>query len=730
MKKIKILLTLIIAVALCGCNDDDEHGEKFMADTVTLNVDVILPTAIHSQWQPSIDWALENIATAQRQQSQRVKLNLRFHDEDTEDLDALAYQLTHPKADDDTCDAIIGPYHSYNAETILRYANEQRLPVVMPTCTSSELQRTNARSTNAWFLTESDVTQCEMLMAGAATLGQTDAVLVYSDDSYGQSFRDWFGYYATEQQVHLAGSGICAYTGEGTLRTFLNGAVDDCQSGRLLVCIALGRAADYERVCEQVRQWTLQQNSNGSDGPAVSVILTDTALEEQLLQKADDLWFSYGLSPTASPDYGFSQMYEARVGSQCMNGSAQMYDALTLLALGAAHQLSHSGTMLTDHMRSIVASESGQACGWDAANLARAFANVAAGRDIVLTGASGPLNFDSETHTKVLNTCYMLWQLDDVETGYRVKPLFYISTEGSSTQASTTSLWEMDKLWSQTFTDDNVNHQLPAVTDRWAVVISPSTTWSNYRHQADAFAMYQTLRHHGYDDDHIVLIVEDNLANDERNLFPGEIYVERSDAASNDPLVNDNVRKNAVVDYHFSDLRPADLASIMTGQQSDRLPHVIRPTETSNVFFFWSGHGGQHEGPLWGNETDAQYFGTARIRDIVARMDYRRMMLAIETCYSGRWGEALLGLPDVLVLTAANSQESSKADMHDAELGVYLSNAFARTFRRQINTRPAISIYDLYRELFRTTRGSHVSIYNQQQYGSVYRETMQEFLPE
>ena len=107
---------------------------------------------------------------------------------------------------------------------------------------------------------------------------------------------------------------------------------------------------------------------------------------------------------------------------------------------------------------------------------------------------------------------------------------------------------------------------------------------------------------------------------------------------------------------------------------------------------------------------------------------YRRMMFAIETCYSGKWGEALEGLPDVLALTAATAYETSKADMYDRSLGVYLSNAFARTFRRQIYQNPHIAIYDLYRELFKTTKGSHVSIYNQLNYGSVYDETMGEFL--
>jgi hypothetical protein len=83
---------------------------------------------------------------------------------------------------------------------------------------------------------------------------------------------------------------------------------------------------------------------------------------------------------------------------------------------------------------------------------------------------------------------------------------------GSSNSTSTTNIWEQAKRYQQQFDEDLiVDHKLPQAKNNWAVVISPSTTWANYRHQADAFAMYQTLRKHGYDEDHIVLIVEDNL---------------------------------------------------------------------------------------------------------------------------------------------------------------------------------------------------------------------------
>jgi glycosylphosphatidylinositol transamidase (GPIT) subunit GPI8/ABC-type branched-subunit amino acid transport system substrate-binding protein len=763
MKTIKIYLAaIILALTTAGCHNDDHDTpadpQQPAAKTTTLNIDVILPSDIQKQWQNSIDWALENIAAAQKNLGTKIDLNLRYHDEDTEDLDRLAYDLSHPAEGDDTCHAIIGPYHSSNANTILRYAGRNRLPVVMPTCTSSELQRTNARNTYAWFLTESDITQCEMMVATAASANKKNIALIYTDDTYGQSFRDWTGYYATELQCSLIAQ--IPYDGDNTDLAPLLQAIDEEHiTEDLIICYALSDIQSYSKAVNKVSDAITEHNlalfeTNPDDMIVPYALLTDVAFDTSILD-FDGFLFSHAIAPYGSPTYGFPQTYEAKFSSPAMGGYAQMYDALTIIALGAAHQAANGDRCLidgrqvayteapynaglTDHMRSVVANGKGASAGWDASGLALAFREIANGKDVAVVGATGSLTFDNETYTKILNTTYLVWTTnfdkgDDGEFHRLIKPLIYLSTKGSNTQASTTTLWQMDKQWNQQIDDITVNHNLPALTDRWAVIISPSTTWANYRHQADAFAMYQTLRSHGYDDDHIVLIVEDNLAQDSRNLYPGEIFVERDDDGNtSDLFVNDDVRLNAVVDYHFSDLTPDDIADIMLGHKSDRLPHVISPTSSSDVLFFWSGHGGSQEGPLWGNEDAAKYFGKQRIRDIVDQMNqndmYRRMMFAIETCYSGKWGEALDGLPDVLVLTAATPSETSKADMYNSKLGVYLSNAFARTFRRQIYQNPDITVYNLYRELFKTTKGSHVTLYNQQNYGSVYSETMREFL--
>ena len=102
-------------------------------------------------------------------------------------------------------------------------------------------------------------------------------------------------------------------------------------------------------------------------------------------------------------------------------------------------------------------------------------------------------------------------------------------------------------------------------------------------------------------------------------------------------------------------------------------------------------------------------------------------MLALESCYSGQWGEALTGLPDVIVLTAANAFETSKPDIYDTDMGTYLSNAFSRAFLRTVGGNPSVSISDLYYQLARTTSGSHVTLYNIEQYGSVNKSDMSDY---
>ncbi len=98
----------------------------------------------------------------------------------------------------------------------------------------------------------------------------------------------------------------------------------------------------------------------------------------------------------------------------------------------------------------------------------------------------------------------------------------------------------------------------------------------------------------------------------------------------------------------------------------------------------------------------------------------------METCYSGSIGKYCEGIPGVLFLCAASSGESSHADV--LEDGIYLSNRFTRIFRSEVEANPSISMHDLYYQLATHTTGSHAGLYNDENYGNIYRNTMKEFL--
>lgn len=750
MRHLICIIIGIVVLASCKNDDDTPVAVTPQQQVISLNVDVILPNSVWQSLQPAVSDALSAIDDAQEKCSKRIKLNLRYHDEDTDDLTKLAYALANPGKGDapsasaDTCHAIIGPWHSDNARVILNQARRQRLPVMM-SCTSAELQRTEATQTNSFFLVESDITQCEILLSSILRLGHSRVALLYSDDDYGQTYHDWFSFFATELEMEPVSDGIRSYHPGDNLDDYFKILADNAGYAPVAVIVALSHTEYYPAVLQAHQQY-VSTNLTGYAGASMripAIFVTPTGLSDATFQ-----YKVQGISPVGSSADGYLQSYEARHYDDAPLGAAQIYDALSIIAIGRAAQAYAAnpdelyidgsrvafetapyGPVLSDWMRAVLAnSNRSTETLWIGYGLAQAFQLLEAGLMPNLHGATGSLEFDPQTHTTILNTLYQLWE--SIGDGKRI-PYATVST-ASESAFSIHNIWD----WERKILDidpnlgANVDHHLPAIGERWAVVVSPSTTWDNYRHQADAFAIYQLLRHHGYDDDHIVLIVEDNLANDPQNPLPGEIYIDRSKAPNpDDPLMNTNVRKNAVVDYHFSDLDgPDDLGDILLGRSSNRLPKVIHPTEADNVLLFWSGHGGDGKGPLWGNEDAREAFGSSRMHSIVEQMQYRRLLLAVEACYSGLWGEAVAGLPDVLVLTAANAYETSKADVYDAEFRTFLSNAFARTFRSIISRKPDVTLHDLYTSLARATSGSHVSLYNIEQYGSVYNNDMSDYI--
>ena len=162
------------------------------------------------------------------------------------------------------------------------------------------------------------------------------------------------------------------------------------------------------------------------------------------------------------------------------------------------------------------------------------------------------------------------------------------------------------------------------------------------------------------------------------------------------------------IDYRLSDLSPVDIEAILAGKRDERLPEVIAASEYDNIFVFWSGHGEYGE-MLWGKNDAVKEYDMRKILESLSENgNYRKMLWMVETCYAGSVARASEGIPGVMFITAADENETSKADVFSNKLNVWMSNRFTSTFQDLIDKEPGISIRDLYYGLFQNTVGSHV----------------------
>ena len=61
-------------------------------------------------------------------------------------------------------------------------------------------------------------------------------------------------------------------------------------------------------------------------------------------------------------------------------------------------------------------------------------------------------------------------------------------------------------------------------TNNWAVLVSTSRFWFNYRHMANVLSMYRTVKRLGIPDSQIILMLSDDIACNPRNAFPGTVF--------------------------------------------------------------------------------------------------------------------------------------------------------------------------------------------------------------
>ncbi len=683
----KLWFLFLASMALVACSENKETPvnndyEKYEH----VKIAVILPfEEIKTDWHQVLDWVKDNIA----QSSGIVIPEYEIYDENTIDIEKIADELAKRK----DIAAVIGCYHSENTKE-LAYKCARTYKPVFTFSTSEELQRAFGQRGFLWSLVESDITQCELLLIKAERAGARRVSLICKDDIYGKTFKEWFAFQSAE--LGMEPVGVWEYSDEELEEQFLMATKDEVD---YIVCVP----SSVNDACRMVEAY----RASGFMG---RLLFSDVANSEEFVSKlglkANNM---EGISMVADPSSGFSLSYEVKFGKPPLPWEAHIYDAVMITCY--AHRYAAVNDVEINQAISNLLSQKAKMKGmWASGAMTDTYKKIEQGGTPGFSGASGNLDFVTDKYTSIQYSTFAHWMVYDgeiINIDYDVRSEYSVS--------SVYAAWEWNKQFMQQFEEEDTSFEYPEKGDNWAVVIAASEGWTNYRHQADALAFYQMLKRLGYDDEHILLIMADDIAYHPNNPSPGVIQHTSNGA---------NLYKDIQVDYRLADISPEILQSILLGEKENSLPS----NSSDNVLLFWSGHG-EKANWMW-RENDV--FSAERLHETLVEMHnkgkYRKFLGLIETCYSGSMGIVTDGIPGVLFITAANEQETSKAEGYSCDLGVWMTNRFTTTLLDCVENNPDVTFRELYYHLFSSTLGSHVTVYNAKNYGNMYTNTMKEFL--
>lgn len=704
VKHIKCLISIIITLTLClsSCKEDSPIMPDDNKNWTEYTVAVVLPMekGLSEHWKRTLDLFSSNFQSAFVNQEKGVRLKFEYYDESESDIEEIASEII--KRDD--IYAIIGGLYSDDAQMLASKMCIYGKPLfTLATC--EELVRAYASTGCLWAMTETDITQCEVLLSKVINYGgKSVALIAKGGDLYGKTFIDWYGFQAKE--LGIDNKGIFQFN-SGNLKDIAKAAV--ASGAEYLLCIP-SDIDEIETMLTTCREYEL----SGNEAP--KLLFSDTAYGTDVLSllgmNAEGL---EGVAFGADPESGFDVSYKTYYGVNPTTGEAQLYDAAMLIGYTAWYQNLNPEVNFMPALRGIVTGTDANMGSWMGEDMRLVIDALKQGAFPTIRGASGPMTFDSKVFTNVLNTTYYNYK---VYNGQYII-LDYNTSDGGNRTDATLAGWNWKASQMQDFTNSG-SISYPEHKGNKALLIASSKGWQNYRHQADVLAIYRLLKQYGYDDESIILIIEDDLADNDCNPNKGIVQV-----TPGGPNVHDNI----TVDYKMSDLAPGDILKILKGEKTDRLNSVFETTENDNIFIFWSGHG--IPGALCWNDNAQAITGdmlSSAFLQMNAARSYRKVLMMVEACYSGGVMEQCAGIPGMLFITAANGDETSKADVFSENLRVWMSNRFTSTFIEQITANRGISMRDLYYRLFINTVGSHVMVYNAESFDNLYNSDMHEFI--
>lgn len=708
-----VLLTALFALVLVGCGP---AGPVRVALFMPPVPDRTTPT------EPALQWVADMVNDAGGIDGRPLVFEDVSYDPTLGDDNVLA--AAQSLAADDSYVAVIGPGTSDDLFTVADTFIAHKKPIVSFTSAGAELFRAYGGKGFIWRTRESDIAQTELLVRFAKERGAQRIALISTLEQNGYSFFSWFGFFAREVGFANEAVTIKPLTDPAKCLETVISALDSQPN---ILFVAVSNPQEVECVIQAASPMGM---------PKPLIVLADTGLDvPRMLAMMGPLAQGVeGMSPVPFST-NFEEDYVLNTGDDLPPHGASEFDAALLLAYGLKFSEGEGGQALVDGLRATVRGRDGT-FGADSTGIRGAFEVIDDDLCPDVSGATGPLDFDPDHDMDLASSTFAHWVWETDKRIYHER--YWTGDSQYLTSAGVLVPPDKSGLVNSSATSSDYTPNVEK-TDLWAVIAALSSGWENYRHQADALRQYQILKKNGVPDDHIILILADDVASAAKNPLPGHVR---------NQLDGKNLRANAQVDYGLT-LTADQLADIIQGKTNTSTPTVVQSTASSNLYIYLAGHGGETGMTINAKNAADGFYGSDQalftpklLRDslCVLRSEnrVRRVFVAVESCYGGVFGDAgyfgiesgcnagttpLLG---VTLLSAANVTEVSFAASYDPEVRAWIGDAFSQRFAANIEASPRGSLTDLYTDVYLGVTGSHASIYNLSASGKISNISLNE----
>jgi len=178
-----------------------------------------------------------------------------------------------------------------------------------------------------------------------------------------------------------------------------------------------------------------------------------------------------------------------------------------------------------------------------------------------------------------------------------------------------------------------------ATTDNhWAVLVTGSKGYTNYRHHADVCHAYHIMRKQGISEDKIILLSYNDAVHSKENPIPGKLF-NRPDGP--------DVYEGCKIDYEGEACTSHNFLNVLRGNSTGIVGgngKVLKSTNESKVFVYFVDHGAPGFIYFPDIENDKLYADVLNqtIHYMYENKMYKELVMYIEACYSGSMFEGIL----------------------------------------------------------------------------------------